>query len=43
MRPDHLRPLNPTPYKVSVSSKLYQQLHDLWNESVPIPDISLEN
>ncbi len=41
MRPDHLRVLNPTPYKVSVSQELFNFVHDLWLEGVPIPDISL--
>jgi nicotinate phosphoribosyltransferase len=35
-RPDHLRPLNPTPYKVSVSDSLYNFLHNLWLEESPI-------
>eukprot|EP00339_Tiarina_fusa_P005346 CAMPEP_0117019404 /NCGR_PEP_ID=MMETSP0472-20121206/14905_1 /TAXON_ID=693140 ORGANISM="Tiarina fusus, Strain LIS" /NCGR_SAMPLE_ID=MMETSP0472 /ASSEMBLY_ACC=CAM_ASM_000603 /LENGTH=512 /DNA_ID=CAMNT_0004724381 /DNA_START=76 /DNA_END=1614 /DNA_ORIENTATION=+ len=38
-RPDHLRILNPTPYKVSVSEKLYDRLHDLWLSASPIPEI----
>jgi nicotinate phosphoribosyltransferase len=29
MREDHLRPINPTPYKVCVSPALYEQLHKL--------------
>jgi len=29
MRSDHLRPVNPTPYKVSVSPDLYEELHAL--------------
>lgn len=34
MREDHLRTLNPTPYKISLSSKLYDFMHTLWlNES----------
>jgi len=43
MRPDHLRLLNPTPYKVSVTSELYNFIHDLWLEEAPIPDISSSN
>jgi nicotinate phosphoribosyltransferase len=42
MRPDHIRLLNPTPYKVSVSPFLYNFLHELWLQEVPIPDISVE-
>jgi len=41
MRQDHLRPLNPTPYKVSVSQELYNSIHDLWLQEVPIPDLSI--
>jgi nicotinate phosphoribosyltransferase len=36
MREDHLRPLNPTPYKVAVSDKLYQSVHKLWVDETPI-------
>lgn len=32
-RQDHLRTQNPTPYKVSVSSKLYSLTHELWFHS----------
>jgi nicotinate phosphoribosyltransferase len=32
MREDHLRPVNPTPYKVCVSPTLYEQLHTLLAE-----------
>ncbi|MEW5767048.1 MAG: nicotinate phosphoribosyltransferase [bacterium] len=39
MRKDHLRPLNPTPYKVSVSNRLYEFIHDLWLQEAPIPEI----
>jgi len=39
MRPDHLRPLNPTPYKVSVTAGLYKLVHDLMLQSVPIRDL----
>jgi len=40
MRPDHLRTLNPTPYKISVTEELHKQLYDLWKSEVPIEDIS---
>lgn len=40
IREDTLRPVNPTPYKVSVSDKLYNFLHDLWLKEVPIPELS---
>uniref|UniRef100_A0A1I7TQ10 Nicotinate phosphoribosyltransferase n=1 Tax=Caenorhabditis tropicalis TaxID=1561998 RepID=A0A1I7TQ10_9PELO len=36
LRQDHRRYLNPTPYKVSVSEKLYRFLHDLWLQNAPI-------
>ncbi|MFC1851113.1 nicotinate phosphoribosyltransferase [candidate division CSSED10-310 bacterium] len=39
-RKDHLRSLNPTPYKVSVSDELYNFMHDLWNNESPIMEIS---
>ena len=39
MRPDHLRPLNPTPYKVSVSDRLYNFVHTLWMQEAPIEEI----
>ena len=39
MRPDHLRAVNPTPYKVSVSTKLYSFLHELWSKELPVPHI----
>jgi nicotinate phosphoribosyltransferase len=38
-REDHLRPVNPTPYKVSVSARLYDFLHDLLASEVPIAEI----
>jgi len=40
LRPDIKRNLNPTPYKVSVSDKLYSFLHDLWLENAPIGELS---
>ncbi|CAI4227738.1 unnamed protein product [Auanema sp. JU1783] len=36
LRKDHRRYLNPTPYKVSVSEKLYTFLHSLWLQNAPI-------
>lgn len=39
-RQDHIRAENPTPYKVSVSPKLYSLIHDLWQEVRPIETIS---
>jgi len=34
MRPDHLRHVNPTPYKVALSKELYDMMHDLWQKEV---------
>ncbi len=34
IRPDHLRFLNPTPYKVSVGSELFDKLHSLWKKEL---------
>jgi nicotinate phosphoribosyltransferase len=39
MRSDILRPVNPTPYKVSVSSDLFNFLHDLWQEETPVAEL----
>ena len=36
---DHLRPLNPTPYKVSVSGGLYDFVHALWRREASIGEI----
>jgi len=36
LRQDHRRSLNPTPYKVSVTEKLYQFLHSIWLQNAPI-------
>ncbi|EGG16852.1 nicotinate phosphoribosyltransferase-like protein [Cavenderia fasciculata] len=33
IREDHLRASNPTPYKVSLTQELYDQLHDVWMSS----------
>ncbi len=40
LRTDHKRALNPTPYKVSVSDKLYNFIHELWLENAPIGELS---
>ncbi|CAL4920004.1 unnamed protein product [Urochloa decumbens] len=39
MRPDHMRRLNPTPYKVSVSAKLYDFIHFLWLNEAPVGEL----
>nr|GME19271.1 nicotinate phosphoribosyltransferase 2-like [Ipomoea batatas] len=39
MRPDHMRWLNPTPYKVSVSAKLYDFIHFLWLNEAPVGEL----
>jgi len=40
LRRDHVRHLNPTPYKVSVSEKLYEKFHSQWMAAVPIRELS---
>lgn len=40
LRPDILRYLNPTPYKVSVTEQLYSYMHELWLERAPIGELS---
>jgi len=40
IRPDHLRRVNPTPYKVSVSNALYNLIHELWASESPVEVIS---
>ncbi len=40
MRPDHLRAVNPTPYKVSVSEDLYRSMHEIWMQEAPISEIT---
>lgn len=39
MRSDHMRELNPTPYKVSVSEELYTLIHDLWLKEAPVGEL----
>eukprot|EP00042_Codosiga_hollandica_P050565 m.606810 g.606810 ORF g.606810 m.606810 type:complete len:558 (-) comp58113_c0_seq2:147-1820(-) len=40
IRKDHRRQLNPTPFKVSVSAKLYAFLHELWLDTQPVGELS---
>lgn len=39
MRSDHLRALNPTPYKISVTRNLYGFIHDLWAAEAPVTEL----
>ena len=39
-RPDHIRYLNPTPYKVSLSCELHDQMMSLWESEKPIIELS---
>lgn len=36
LRPDIKRYLNPTPYKVAVTEKLYIFLHAIWLQNAPV-------
>jgi nicotinate phosphoribosyltransferase len=38
-REDHLRFLNPTPYKTSVSPKMYAKIRDVWRREAQIAEI----
>lgn len=40
MRPDHMRAINPTPYKVSVGEDLYHSIHEIWMHEAPITELS---
>jgi len=40
LREDIKRLLHPTPYKVSVTERLYTELHDLWMKETPIAELS---
>lgn len=40
IRPDILRYINPTPYKVSVSDDLFNYLHELWQTETPVAELS---
>ena len=38
-RGDHLRDINPTPYKVSASEELYSYVYHLWTEESPVTEL----
>ncbi len=38
-RQDHLRDINPTPYKISVSEELYNYVYHLWAEESPVTEL----
>jgi len=38
-RGDHLRDINPTPYKVSVSEELFNYVYHLWAEESPVREL----
>jgi nicotinate phosphoribosyltransferase len=40
MRPDHIRNLNPTPYKVSVSQSLHSDMKKLWEDASPALELA---
>ncbi|MBX9694651.1 MAG: nicotinate phosphoribosyltransferase [Cyanobacteria bacterium] len=39
LRSDHTRELNPAPYKVSLSSELYDHLKRVWAEQMPVSEL----
>ena len=39
LRGDFKRILNPTPYKITVSEKLYDFMHQLWLDSTPLGEL----
>lgn len=40
IRPDILRYINPTPYKVSVSDRLFHYLHQMWQNETPVQELT---
>ncbi len=40
MREDIMRPLNAMPYKVALSTALYEYMHDLWAKEFPVRELS---
>ncbi|EER09290.1 nicotinate phosphoribosyltransferase, putative [Perkinsus marinus ATCC 50983] len=39
-RKDHLRPINPTPYKVSTSAEFFDFFRRFWQETAPVKEFS---
>ncbi len=39
LRKDHMRDLNPTPYKVSLTNDLFKFMHDIWMKNVAIGEL----
>mmetsp|Transcript_18215 Transcript_18215/g.36678 ORF Transcript_18215/g.36678 Transcript_18215/m.36678 type:complete len:142 (+) Transcript_18215:2-427(+) len=39
LRAEHTRSVDATPYKLSVSQKLYEFIHKLWMDEAPIADL----
>jgi len=39
LRHDHIRHLNPTPYKVSLSCELFEMMYDIWRKEAPILEL----
>lgn len=39
-REDHLRRVNPTPFKISLNADLHQFMHLLWQQEMPIVELS---
>jgi len=40
MREDHVRKTNPTPYKISVTEKVYNQIQQLFESEVPVQELT---
>lgn len=40
IRPEHVRPVNPVPYRVSLSDSLYETMHKLLKDETPIKELA---
>lgn len=40
IRQDHIRSTNATPYKTSVTARLYDFIHELWLQNAPVQDLT---
>lgn len=40
LRVDHLRSINPTPFKVSASNEYYEFFKETWQKTAPVPDLA---